>query len=278
MYRFLLRPKWVVGQVLVVVVAVTFVSLGFWQLRRLDERRDRNAVIAARADATVRPVDEVVGPDVALDGVDELVYRRVSATGTYDTDGEVLVRSRSLEGRPGYHVVTPLRTGAGAALMVNRGFLPLSPEDLPGARRDARPPRGPVTVTGLLFATQERGGFGPREPARGRLSQVSRIDLARLGAQYDRDLYPVYLQLDRQRPAQPGGLPVVLPPPERGEGPHLSYAVQWFLLATVAAVGWPLLVRRAAREQAGEEGQAVPARPPEPDRATPTGTDVAARR
>jgi surfeit locus 1 family protein len=40
----------------------------------------------------------------------------------------------------------------------------------------------------------------------------------------------------------------VVPPPELGEGPHLAYAVQWFLFAGVVAVGYPLLLRRRARQ------------------------------
>jgi surfeit locus 1 family protein len=46
-------------------------------------------------------------------------------------------------------------------------------------------------------------------------------------------------------------LPVVLPEPELDEGPHLSYAVQWFVFATIAAVGYPLVLRRLSRRGPG---------------------------
>ena len=237
-----LRPRWVVGHVIAVVLVVLFVNLGFWQLRRLDERQAQNATIESRSQAPVQEIAEVVDAGAAFDEVDDLVYRRATATGTYDTGAEVLVRSRSLNGQPGMHVLTPLVTSTGPALVVNRGFVPLQ-----GSAE--APPGGEVEVAGILFATQERGSIGPRDPAEGTLRELARADLARLQQQYAGDLYPVYLQLEEQAPPA-GELPVPLPEPEQSEGSHLSYAVQWFLFATIGAVGWPLLVVRTARQPA----------------------------
>ena len=258
--RVLLRPRWLVGTIIALVVVVLFVGLGFWQLRRLDEKRDRNVAIGERSSRPVRPVDEVVDPRAGFGGVDDLVYRRASATGRYDPDGEVRIRSRSLEGRPGLHVVTPLRLEDGTALAVNRGFVPLS-TDVPA------PPGGEVEVTGLLFATQERRGIGPQDPATGVLPELSRLDLARLQEQYEADLYPMWLQLQRQDPAVgEGTLPLLLPEPDQDEGPHLSYAVQWFLFAAIGTIGWPLVLRRAVADDARRRRRDATAAAPEPDR------------
>ncbi|MDP9418912.1 MAG: SURF1 family protein [Actinomycetota bacterium] len=246
--RFWLRPKWVVGHVLVVVLVVAFVNLGFWQLRRLDEKRAVNAAIEARSSLPLRPVEDVVDPAAGFGDVDDLVYRRVSARGTYDPAASVLVRSRSLDGRPGFHVLTPLVTGQATALVVNRGFAPFTAEPAE-ALAATRPPSGEVEVTGLLFSTQEREGIGPTDPAEGVLREISRVDLARLQAQYGADVYPLYLQLSAQVPAPAGALPIVLPEPEQSEGNHLSYAVQWFVFAAIGAGGWPLLLRNTARER-----------------------------
>src|SRR5215213_83258 len=240
--RVLLRPRWLAGTIIAVLLIVLFVNLGFWQLRRLDEKRERNAAIEDRSSRPVQPVDEVVDPEARFDEVGDLVYRRASARGRYDVEGEARIRSRSFDGRPGLWVVTPLRLDDGTAMAVNRGFIPIS-TDVPA------PPRGDVEVTGLLFATQERQGIGPRDPTGGVLPELSRLDLDRLQQQYGPDLYPVWLQLQRQDPpVDEDALPVLLPEPEQDEGPHLSYAVQWFLFATIGAVGWPLLLRRAAAD------------------------------
>ena len=242
MLRVLLRPRWLVGTIIAVLLIVLFVNLGFWQLRRLDEKRDRNARIEERSSRPVEPLDELVDPRTGSDDAGELVYRRASARGRYDATGQVEIRSRSLDGRPGLWVVTPLRLDDGTAVAINRGFVPLD-TDVPD------PPGGDVEVTGLLFASQERQGIGPRDPADGVLTELSRLDLGRLQQQYDADLYPLWLQLQRQDPPvdEEAG-PVPLPEPEQDEGPHLSYAIQWFVFATIGAIGWPLVLRRAAAE------------------------------
>jgi surfeit locus 1 family protein len=219
------------------------VNLGFWQLRRLDEKRDRNAAIRERGARQVEPVDALVDPRTGFDQVDHLIYRRASARGRYDRAGEVKIRSRSLDGQPGEWVVTPLVLHDGTALAVNRGFVPLD-TDAPA------PPSGTVEVTGLLFATQTRAGIGPRDPTTGRLHELVRLDLARLQQQYRPDLFPLWLQLQKaDPPVARNALPVLLPEPEQDEGPHLSYAVQWFLFATVGAIGWPILLRKTARDE-----------------------------
>jgi cytochrome oxidase assembly protein ShyY1 len=249
--RVLLRPRWLVGTIIALLLIVLFVNLGLWQLRRLDEKRDRNADIEERSARPVQPVDEVVDPEADGDDVRGLVYRRVTARGRYDPTGEVRIRSRSLDGRPGVWVVTPLRLDDGTALAVNRGFVPVS-TDVPA------PAGGQVEVTGLLFASQERRGIGPRDPAGGTLRELSRLDLDRLQQQYEADLYPVWLQLQDQEPAvEEDALPVLLPEPEQDEGPHLSYAIQWFLFAAIGAVGWPLVLRRAAAEDARRRERAA---------------------
>ena len=58
------------------------------------------------------------------------------------------------------------------------------------------------------------------------------------------DLVPgLYLELQEPTPA---GFPDPLPPLDLGDGPHRSYAIQWFAFATLTAVGWVVLVRRRA--------------------------------
>ena len=46
--RRLLTPRWVAAHLVVVALAVLFISLGFWQLRRLEERRLENSVGESR--------------------------------------------------------------------------------------------------------------------------------------------------------------------------------------------------------------------------------------
>ncbi|HVL80590.1 MAG TPA: SURF1 family protein, partial [Actinomycetota bacterium] len=138
MYSSLFRPRWVLGHAVVLAVVVACVLLGQWQLRRLDSRRELNALIEARAAAPVADLGDLLplGPE---DG-----YRRVRASGTYDPQTEVIVLGTGFgDGRPGNRLLTALRTDAGV-LVVDRGVVPPRMDRPPV--RGAGPPSGRVEV------------------------------------------------------------------------------------------------------------------------------------
>ena len=134
MYRFLYSRKWLAALAVVIVFVVVCAELGLWQLRRLDQRKKLNAVVSSHMHLPLVPVGD------ALSGTDPsgALYRRVTATGTYDVSQEVLLTGRAFNNRPGSDVLTPLVTTDGRALIVNRGFVPLS-IDAPGAPQ-TKPP------------------------------------------------------------------------------------------------------------------------------------------
>lgn len=237
MTPFWRRPIWLLGHVIALAAVVSFVRLGFWQLDRLEEKKERNRVIAARSDG---PAVDVLDVDLDLGE-----YQHVRARGHFDTDGEVLIRNRAYRGTTGQHVVTPFVLTTGRAVLVNRGWIGIEDEPPP-------PPASEVVIEGVLLATQTRGSVGPRDPAEGELDVLNRIDVARLQQQLPYELLPLHLQL--QSPVPPDGdLPLPVEPPARDEGPHLSYAFQWFLFSGVVLVGYPLLMRRRARDQHREQ-------------------------
>lgn len=212
---------------------VGFTSLGFWQLRRLDERRQLNATIEATLDM------QAVDLNVALGGGDDpeqLAWQRVVADGTYDSAAQVILAGRSLDGASGRNVLTPLLLGEGTAIVVNRGWIPLD-----GPLPDAEP--GPVSVTGVLRNDEGSGVLGGGS---GIVIEIGSIDLRRLDAQVDADVLPVYLHLESQIPSR-AGAPLPVPLPELGQGSHLSYAVQWFLFAAIVVIGFPTLLVRTAK-------------------------------
>jgi surfeit locus 1 family protein len=145
-------------------------------------------------------------------------------------------------------VATPLRLTNGDAVVILRGFLPTQgiPDAVPA---DAEPPTGTVSVEGLLQETQTRGAIGPTDPSEGQLTNLARVDIERWQKQVPYRLYPAYVQLQRSDPSQAGPEPEVLPEPALDEGPHLGYAVQWFIFTIIAAVGYPLILRRSARNR-----------------------------
>jgi cytochrome oxidase assembly protein ShyY1 len=224
-----------VGTVLVAAIVSGCIAAGFWQLRRLDERRTLNDRIRERSAETV--------PLPAVDGdtdPDDLAYRRVAVTGTYEPAGEVLVRFRIRTGLPGYEVLTPLRTDEGT-LLVDRGWVPLEDGDR-WPVDEMRPPAGEVEVSGLL-APPESGDLRLDRREDG-TRVIAAVDPARLVDELDAGaLYPAFLLAeDGGTPAS--SYPVPVDPPPLNDGPHRSYAVQWFLFASIGIVAWPLLVYR----------------------------------
>ena len=85
------------------------------------------------------------------------------------------------------------------------------------------------------------------DPATGDLTEVQRVDIPRLAAQLPGDVVPMYVELTASDPPPSGDLPDAVAAPSLGEGPHLSYAGQWFLFSGIAATGWFLAVRRSRK-------------------------------
>jgi surfeit locus 1 family protein len=228
----------VISHLVVLLVVILFVRLGFWQLDRLDERRLENTVGQARF--AEDPVDiaallESVGADV-----ESLEYRRAVATGVFSPEDELLVRSQVYRSTAGFHVITPLVGESGGAILVNRGWVSLGLDEVPAT--GAPPPPGEVAVVGWVHLSQERPPLGPVDPAEGRLTRTSRVDIARIQQQMEMPLAPVYLVLIGEGS---GDLPIsVRPPVFDDNGPHLGYAIQWFAFALIGLVGYLFLVRK----------------------------------
>lgn len=232
-----IEPRWIVGTILVGAICLACIQAGFWQLRRLEERRALNARIRERSAETVPlpAVDRTTDPS-------GLAYRRVEVSGTYDAAGELLVRFRTRTGLPGYEVVTPLRTADGTTVLVDRGWVPLEDGDRWPVPEMA-PPTGEVDVAGLL-APSERGSTRLERRKDG-VGVVNAIDPADLRpAVGDGPLYPVYVLAAEGGAGVRSSFPVPVDPPSLSDGPHRSYAVQWFLFGSVGIVGWAVLLRR----------------------------------
>ena len=101
-----------------------------------------------------------------------------------------------------------------------------------------------MTVTGLALPPDQVSDppVDPSPPL------VTRIDLGRGDLPYK--LLPVYILLQDQQPAQ--AQPETVAPPGFDDGPHLSYAIQWFSFATIAVVGCVVLLVRDRRGNSDE--------------------------
>lgn len=234
------QPRWIIAGSVVVLLAASFVRLGIWQLSRLDERQAANAVAEARLAADPAPLEELLAE--AEGDLGALEYRRAIVFGQWDTSEEVLIRSQVELGTAGFHLITPLVGDGGEAVLVNRGWIPLTMDTPPVG--EAPPSHLADTVVGWIHLTETRPPLGAEEPE-GEIDVFNRVDVARIGSQVPYELAPVYLVLV----GEGDSLPVPVDPPDFGdEGPHLAYAIQWFGFAVVGVVGFYFLARRKAGE------------------------------
>ncbi len=227
----LLRPAWLLTHLLVLGGFVAMVNLGIWQLSRLDERRANNADLERAMSEPRAPLHEV------LAGGGEWANLPVEVRGAFDPARQVYVVNRSRDGRPGVHVVTLIEGEHGAAA-VNRGFL-VRQAYLDGEAGYWDPPPGEVVVTGWVRQ--------PRQSRRGAGDEVDAVDLADLSERWGVPLQAAYVEATAGAAA--GDWPQPLRPPDLTDGPHLGYAVQWFVFAAIALVGYPVVLGRIARDE-----------------------------
>lgn len=252
MYRFLLKPKWLAFHLLCLAAMVAMVLLAFWQLRRLDERTSFNDRVASHVHAPVAPLATLLAlPDADAE------YRRAEATGSYLPEHEFLVVNLNQGGTVGRDAVDAFRTDDGTIIIVNRGFIPNGTK-IPSA------PTGTVTITGRLKHSQHAGLGEPSDDGSQELTEIRRVDLDELGQQFDEQIAPMYLELLSSDPAESTAVQVIAFP-SLDSGPHLSYAIQWFIFTICVGVGWVIAVRRSVHERSG--------RPPKQRRGPPPIAD-----
>ncbi len=227
---------------------VALSSLGIWQLQRLAWKEELIARVALRMQISFAPPAPAESEWPNVNAVDD-EYRRVKVTGTFRHDREALVYALLSEPKgkfsgPGYWVLTPIETAGGAALLVNRGFVPFDRKDA-ATRREGQV-AGIVTVTGLLRLPEGRSWFTPADdPARGIWQERDPVAIARAYGLVR--AAPFFIDADDF--PNPGGLPqggeTKLVFPNR----HLEYALTWFglalaLIAVFVAFAWKQLTAR----------------------------------
>jgi surfeit locus 1 family protein len=235
MLSALRQPKWLVTGLVIVGLAALFIRLGFWQLDRLEERRVANETGEARFGAEPVELETLLA---AADDPAAIEQRRVVLRGEWDRSEEVLIRSQVHLGQAGFDVITPLVLADGSAVLVNRGWVPLTMDEPPV---EAEPTAAEGAIVGWVELSATRPALGPEDQPR-ELAVFSRVDIDRIGEQMPYELAPVYVVALGERGDD---LPVPVAPPEfSSEGPHLGYAIQWFGFAAIGLVGFYFLLRR----------------------------------
>lgn len=213
---------WLAPPVAAALLAILFVSLGFWQLDRAAEKVSMQRLFDA--DANHVPLTE---------GMATQEYQRITARGRFLPDRQFLIDNMILDGRPGYFVITPFEhAGNKPLLAVNRGWIAAAPDRtlpalVPLAAQETEV-RGRV---GRLPRVGIRSGEAIADSA-GWPRLATYPDLADLSRVLGRDLLPFVLLLD---PDDADTLIRRWQPQDRGPAMHYGYAFQWFALAAATA-------------------------------------------
>jgi cytochrome oxidase assembly protein ShyY1 len=216
------EPYWLRAAFVVVAVSVACLFLGRWQWGRHEGKLAIAQQIDRAYGAPPAPLAELL-PTPTAPLPKDLEWRPVEVTGSYLADDAVVVRNRPNEnGEFGYEVVVPFRVDGGPVLLVDRGWIPngasgARPDDVPA------PPSGKVTLVARLRPSEAPSTHAVPT------GQAERIDVPKLTADVGGTAVTgAYGVLAHEEPA-PATAPALIPRPDEDLGPHLAYAIQWWL-------------------------------------------------
>lgn len=250
--RQFLTPGWVLTAVFALIFAYfAFTVLAPWQLGKNEATQNRNDQLRVAFEEDPVPASSIYNADGTVDPGDE--WRRVTLTGNYLPEDEVILRNRPVDQSPAMQTLTAFETTDDSVFLVNRGWE--HPVDGNVPDYDAAP-SGQVTIQG--FARKDEM-MPERAPIEGDPAQVYGINSELFTELTGQEVNPDYVLIDSD---QPGGLRNI-PLPSLESGPYLSYGIQWifFGIAAPAAVAWfvyaEIRERRREREEQAEHVAAL---------------------
>lgn len=222
-FRFRLVPF-----IAMLVVAIIGILLGQWQLQRAADKEAIEQRIAERATAPPLRLDAVVA---SVADADALEFRQAVVRGEFVPGWTIYLDNRPHEGKPGFHVITPLKiAGSSRHIMVARGWIARAVADRSRIPQIATP-AGIVEVTGSVRRHAGRllqlGQPAPLKP----YAIVQNLDAAQLAQASGLEIEPFIVE---QTSDGNDGLVRAWPRPSQDKDRHLGYAFQWFALAATA--------------------------------------------
>lgn len=189
-FRFSLKVTLVTG-----TLAFGMVCASIWQWDRHLQKQDLISRLHETLTLEPIPIAELLSQKPTWD---DLTFRRVKLSGTYDFSREAILRNRNLEGRAGVHAITPLKLDSSDThILVDRGFIPMGREGRDKRAQYHRPDR--ADIFGLVKASAYKKFLAPADPPAGDgrpwVDQWLRVDIPAMSKQLPYTVLPVYVEI-----------------------------------------------------------------------------------
>ena len=194
--------------VFVYFIILTLLSLGFWQIYRLNWKLE-----------LIEQIENSLKNDpVELSNIEKRNYLRIKTSGDIDFDKQIYLYNLNDDGKPGFEVINPIKIGDENYLM-NRGWIPFEKKDLPEINLVDQ-----NKIVGTLMLQTKPSTFKPENDIeKNYWFTLNREDISKFTGRNFSE-YVIYLNGDYKIPK-----PRVIT--AKISNNHKKYAITWFSMA-----------------------------------------------
>ncbi len=194
--------------VFVYFIILTLLSLGFWQIYRLNWKLD-----------LIEQIENSLKNDpVELSNIEKKNYLRIKTSGEIDFDKQIYLYNLNDAGKPGFEVINPIKIGD-ENYLVNRGWIAFEKKDLPEINLIDQ-----NQIVGTLMLQTKPSTFKPENDIeKNYWFTLNREDISKFTGRNFSE-YVIYLNGDYKIPK-----PRVIT--AKISNNHKKYAITWFSMA-----------------------------------------------
>ncbi len=194
--------------VFVYFIILILISLGFWQIYRLNWKLELIEQIE----------NSLKNNPVELSNIEKKNYLRIKTSGEIDFDKQIYLYNLNDNGKPGFEVINPIKIGD-ENYLINRGWIPFEKKDLPEINLVDQ-----NQIVGTLMLQTKPSSFKPEnEIKKNYWFTLNREDILKFTGRNFSD-YVIYLNGDYKIPK-----PRVIT--AKISNNHKKYAITWFSMA-----------------------------------------------
>ena len=189
-------------------IILTLLSLGFWQIYRLNWKLE-----------LIEQIENSLKNDpVELSNIEKKNYLRIKTSGDIDFDKQIYLYNLNDAGKPGFEVINPIKIGD-ENYLVNRGWIPFEKKDLPEINLVDQ-----NKIVGTLMLQTKPSTFKPENDIeKNYWFTLNREDISKFTGRNFSE-YVIYLNGDYKIPK-----PRVIT--AKISNNHKKYAITWFSMA-----------------------------------------------